>query len=61
MEPTEEAGVEQSNSEKPGLGPLVQIDEGRIQSHLGEVVRTTVEETLNGKPPSKYILFASVG
>ena len=37
MEPTEEAGVEQSNSEKPGLGPLVQIDEGRIQSHLGEV------------------------
>jgi putative transposase len=47
MEPTEEAGVQQSSSGKPGLGPVVQIDEERIQSHLGEVVRTTVEETLN--------------
>jgi transposase-like protein len=47
MEPTEEAGVQKSNSEKPGLGPVVQIDEERIQSRLGEVVRTTVEETLN--------------
>src|SRR5579883_1388944 len=31
----------------PVLGPVVQIDEGRIQAHLGEVVRATVEETLN--------------
>jgi transposase-like protein len=31
---------------KPGLGPVVQIDEGRIQAHLDEVVRSTVEETL---------------
>ena len=31
----------------PGLGPVVQIDEGRIQAHLDEVVRATVEETLN--------------
>jgi hypothetical protein len=30
------------------LGPVVKIDEGRIQAHLGEVVRATVEETLNG-------------
>jgi transposase-like protein len=29
------------------LGPVVQIDEGRIQAHLDEVVRSTVEETLN--------------
>jgi hypothetical protein len=28
-------------------GPVVQIDEGRIQVHLDEVVRSTVEETLN--------------
>lgn len=28
-------------------GPVVQIDEGRIQAHLDEVVRATVEETLN--------------
>jgi transposase-like protein len=27
---------------------VVQIDEGRIQRHLDEVVRSTVEETLNG-------------
>jgi transposase-like protein len=27
---------------------LVQIYKGRIQAHLDEVVRTTVEETLNG-------------
>jgi len=26
---------------------LTQIDEGKIQEHLGEVVRSTVEETLN--------------
>jgi transposase-like protein len=29
------------------LGPVVQIDDGRIQAHLDEVVRATVEETLN--------------
>jgi len=28
-------------------GPVVQIDEGRIHAHLDEVVRATVEETLN--------------
>ncbi|MGA9059316.1 MAG: IS256 family transposase [Terriglobia bacterium] len=38
---------------KPGegarsLNQVVQIDEGRIQQHLDEVVRSTVEETLNG-------------
>ena len=26
---------------------MIQIDEGKIQEHLGEVVRSTVEETLN--------------
>jgi len=29
------------------LGPVVQIDDGRIKEHLGEIVRGTVEETLN--------------
>ena len=29
------------------MGPVVQIDDGRIQAHLDEVVRATVEETLN--------------
>jgi len=31
-----------------GLSQAVQIDEGKIQAHLGEVVRGTVEQTLNG-------------
>ncbi len=35
------------NGAKGNLGPVVQIDEGRIQAHLDEVVRSTVEETLN--------------
>ncbi len=33
---------------KRTLGKVVQIDERRIQDHLGELVRGTVEETLNG-------------
>jgi transposase-like protein len=33
---------------KKRLGQVVQIDEKRISDHLGELVRGTVEETLNG-------------
>jgi putative transposase len=29
------------------LGKVIKIDEGKIQAHLGELVRGTVEETLN--------------
>jgi putative transposase len=47
MEPSKEAGSEAVSGKMPGLGPVVQIDEGRIQAHLDEVVRATVEETLN--------------
>jgi putative transposase len=47
MEPTREAEVEPASGVKPVAGPVVQIDEGRIQAHLDEVVRSTVEETLN--------------
>src|SRR5215469_16735176 len=47
MEPTVEAGVGPNSGTQSGLGPVVQIDEGRIQAHLDEVVRATVEETLN--------------
>jgi len=43
-----EAGVESVGELRPVAGPVVQIDEGRIQAHLDEVVRATVEETLNG-------------
>jgi putative transposase len=47
MEPSKEAGSEAVSGKAPGLGPVVQIDEGRIQAHLDEVARATVEETLN--------------
>jgi len=33
---------------KKKLGKVISIDEGQIKSHLGEIVRDTVEETLNG-------------
>jgi len=41
MEPTG------TGSETKALGSVVQIDAGKIQAHLDEVVRSTVEETLN--------------
>jgi transposase-like protein len=47
MEPTMEAGVELAGDARAPLGPVVKIDEGRIREHLDEVVRATVEETLN--------------
>ena len=36
------------NESTPALGKVIKIDEARIQDHLGQVVRSTVEETLNG-------------
>ncbi|QIB65728.1 IS256 family transposase [Kineobactrum salinum] len=36
-----------NNSENKSLGKVVQINEAKIQDHLGELVRGTVEETLN--------------
>ena len=45
MEPTIEAGKDAEGGVRQPLGPVVQIDEGRIQAHLDEVVRSTVEET----------------
>src|SRR5580658_8330786 len=47
MEPTIETGRDPEGGASHPLGPVVQIDEGRIQAHLDEVVRSTVEETLN--------------
>lgn len=47
MEPSMEAEARADNGQKSPLGPVVQIDAGRIQAHLDEVVRATVEETLN--------------
>jgi len=38
---------EQPMSEEKTMGQVIQIDEARIRDHLGEMVRGTVEETLN--------------
>ena len=46
MEPTI-SGSEVEGSGGTPLGGVVRIDDGRIQAHLDEVVRSTVEETLN--------------
>ena len=47
MEPSKDVGITEPSGMKPVSGPVVQIDEGRIHAHLSEVVRSTVEETLN--------------
>ena len=47
MEPTMDVGVEPVGEARAPLGPVVKIDEGRIREHLDEVVRSTVEDTLN--------------
>jgi putative transposase len=44
MEPTNQGEV---GKEVAKLSQVIQIDEGKIQEHLGEVLRSTVEETLN--------------
>jgi transposase-like protein len=38
---------EQPISDEKQMGQVIQIDEARIRDHLGEMVRGTVEETLN--------------
>jgi putative transposase len=44
MEPTLDAVA---GSDTKPLGAVVQIDDGKIRAHLDEMVRSTVEETLN--------------
>jgi hypothetical protein len=39
--------VAEIESDSKALGAVVQIDDGKIRAHLDEVVRATVEETLN--------------
>ena len=37
----------------PTLGKVIEIDEARIRDHLAEVVRGSVEETLNALPDAE--------
>ena len=46
MEPTNQGEVK--------LSQAIQIDKGKIQEHLGEVVRSTAEETLNAMLDAKW-------
>ncbi len=46
MEPTMSSSEVEGSGGTP-LGGVVRIDDGRIQAHLDEVVRSTVEEALN--------------
>jgi hypothetical protein len=39
----------QKMSDERPMGQVIQIDEARIRDHLGEMVRGTVEETLNAQ------------
>ena len=38
--------MKEENEGRP-MGQVIKIDEARIRDHLGEMVRGTVEETLN--------------
>jgi hypothetical protein len=44
MEPTNQGEASQEVSK---LSQVIQIEERKIEAHLGEVVRSTVEDTLN--------------
>ncbi len=43
------------------MGQVIQIDEARIWEHLGEMVRGTVEETLNGLLDAEADRFCGAG
>ncbi|MCG2631935.1 MULTISPECIES: transposase [Bradyrhizobium] len=43
------------------MGQVIQIDEARIRDHLGEMVRGTVEETLNAMLEAEADLLCGVG
>ena len=46
-EPEERATTVSEDSRRK-LGNVIRIDEGQIRGHLDQLVRSTVEETLNG-------------
>lgn len=45
---TEEAAGKPKIGGGEGFGKVIQVDEAQIQDHLGQMVRQSVEETLNG-------------
>ena len=43
-------------SDENPMGQVIQIDEARIRDHLGEMVRGTVEETLNAMLDTSFAM-----
>jgi putative transposase len=52
---------EQPMSDEKPMSQVIPIDEARIRDHLGEMVRGTVEETLNAILMPKLIGYAARG
>jgi hypothetical protein len=52
---------EQPMSDEKTMGQVIQIDEARIRDHLGEMVRGTVEETLNATLDAEADRLCSAG
>src|SRR5512136_2011769 len=52
---------EQPMSDEKAMGQVIQIDEARIRDHLGEMVRGTVEETLNALLDAEADLLCGAG
>jgi len=48
-------------SDEKTMGQVIQIDEARIRDHLGEMVRGTVEETLNAMLDAEADRFCGAG
>jgi len=48
-------------SDEKAMGQVIQIDEARIRDHLGEMVRGTVEETLNALLDAEADLLCGAG
>ena len=49
------------DSKTTNLSNVIQIDDDRIQDHLGRVVRSTVEETLNALLDAEADALAGAG
>ena len=45
---TEEAAGKSKIGSGKGCGKVIQVDASQVEHHLGEMVRRSVEETLNG-------------
>src|SRR5258707_1631971 len=52
---------EQPMSDEKPMGQVIQIDEARIRDHLGEMVRGTIEETLNAMLDAEADRFCGAG